>query len=211
MKTKIILGVEKMDIKEMVDSLLNDAVIVEKMFDYINAWCEDFIEVKTRAESSVEVLNEAIGVEVVNALIMALKQQIASDIRFATSQGLKANISEFRNPSNIVILNQGLECYIQESVMLNLPARKEAEKTAMEIINKYGINEMECFAYISEFHTFLETVCPKLAHFYSYITANKILALTEPGYVPNLIQTMKYTREMKKHFGVPDDKSIPLL
>lgn len=205
------LGVEIMDIKEMVDKLFNDDVIVEKMFDYIDAWCEDFNEVKARAETAVNELNTIIGSEAVNALITALKQQIASDIRFATAQGLKANISEFRHPSNIIILNQGLEHYVQEGVMLNLPARKDAEKVVAEIIKEYGIAEMECFASITEFHTYLETVCPKLAHFYGYITANKILTLTEPGYVSNQIQTMKYTREVKKYFGVPDDKSIPLL
>ena len=200
-----------MDIKEMVNNLLNDSVIVERMFDYIDAWCEDFKEVKTRAESAVDDMLASIGSEAVNALITALKQQVASDIRFATSQGIKANLSEFRNPSNIVILNCGLEHYIQESIMLNQPARKDAEKVVAEIIREYEIADMECFASITEFHTYLETVCPKLAHFYGYITANKILALTEPGYTPNLIQTMKYTREMKKYFGISDDKSIPLL
>ena len=200
-----------MDIKEMVNNLLNDSVIVEKMFDYIDAWCEDFEEVKTRAESAVDDMIASIGSEAVNALITALKQQVASDIRFATSQGIKANLSEFRNPSNIVILGCGLEHYVQDSIMLNLPARKNAEKVVSEIIKDYEIADMECFASIMEFHTYLETVCPKLAHFYGYITANKILSLTEPGYVSNQMQTMKYTREMKKYFGISDDKSIPLL
>lgn len=45
---------------------------------------------------------------------------------------------------------------------------------------------------ITTYFMYLETVCPKIAHFYGYLEGNRTLPCTEPGYTEDRVLTFRY-------------------
>ena len=55
---------------------------------------------------------------------------------------------------------------------------------------------------IIEYYIYLETVCPKLSHYFGYLIGDKLLYALEPGYSRSISVTIPYKILIHKLFGV---------
>ena len=78
--------------------------------------------------------------------------------------------------------------------------KKNTKAILERILEEYG----------TEYICYLETVGPKLAHYYGYLLGNAMLHRVIPGYQPDLALTLGYFTMLKNYFGTECDPNILL-
>lgn len=179
----------------------DDAELVSQFSQVMMDCCNDYLESKAHCESVLAEMKGHIGEELVNELVSALTQQIASDIRFAAAQGFKSNLEYFRNPAVNRFLQADFEHFMREDVMVRMPYRKEAEVVEQRITETFDDEMKKLYEVVREHHIYHETVCPKLAHYLAFCAADYYLPAVEPGYVSDVVMTMAYKRLMSQYLG----------
>lgn len=156
------------------------------LMKFLEQHCEDFPEVQKK-------YREAIGqAERGEELAGAIEAQTASDLLFSAALGLKANLDHFRDPIARTFLEVDPETYLRESVAHSLPQYIEAQK-----IRDATENNDDITAYTA----YLETVGPKLAHYFGYLLGDALLPRIIPGYQPDPIQAIRYRDWIRAYIG----------
>ncbi len=160
----------------------------------------DFAIDYQRYMDAMDALRQELG-DVVTDEIDAIEQQCASDLLFSGLLGLKANLDNFIDPVARNFLEVDFEVYLREETARRLPYYEQAQKVRNRFYSlltpaQKGIYE-NVIAYISH----LETVGPKLAHYFGYILGNKLLPRVVPGYHSDMVLTMRYNTMLADYFG----------
>ena len=161
----------------------------------------EFPPVETTFQESARALASRIGKEEAEKLLAAKEQQILSDLVYAAYLGFQANLSNFHNPVASQFTKLDYDVFLREHIMQTLPCRAAAEKTiaAFREIYKDALSEYEDA--IQDYYIYLEVAGPKLAHFWGYAFANRLLPWVEPGYVSDGTQTSVYALELHRDLG----------
>ena len=162
----------------------------------------DFPPVQATYRSAAKILVSQQGKEA-EAFLSAQDQQIISDLRYSAYLGFQANLANFRCPGGNHFVAQGSDHFLREYIMYSLPGRVSHDITITAFQARYGQSAEPQLEAIQNYYIYLETVGPKLAHYWGYVFANHFLSSVEPGYVCDGAQTSIYTMELSRELGFP--------
>ena len=190
--------------KAILESLTS-ANMVKKLTAFMEKNCEDFPECKRKYIECVETLKIELGAELnpsVEDMALAIEQQVASDLIYSAYLGFKANLDYFRNPVANNFMNVDTETYLRETTAHRLPAYESAQRVIDCFHEQLTDEQKERAIAIVEYVSYLETVGPKLAHYYGFIFANEFLAKVEPAYSPDIPLTYAYRRMLQDYLQI---------
>lgn len=162
----------------------------------------DFPPVQAAYQDAAKLLVNQLGKEA-EAFLSAQDQQIISDLRYCTYLGFQANLANFRCPGGNHFIAQGSDHFLREHIMFSLPGHVSYDRTITAFQTKHEQSTELQLDAIQNYYIYLETVGPKLAHYWGYVFANQFLPLVEPGYVCDGAQTSIYTMELSRELGFP--------
>lgn len=190
--------------KAILESLSSENV-VRTLTAFMEKNCEDFPECKKNYIECIETLQAELGTELnpaVADMTAAIEQQIASDLIYSAYLGFKANLDYFRNPVANNFLNVDMETYLRETTAHRLPAHSSAQRVIDCFYKQFTDEQKERTIAIDEYVSYLETVGPKLAHYYGFIFANEFLMSVEPAYSPDIPLTYSYRRMLQDYLDI---------
>ena len=176
--------------------------VVERLCEFMMKHCEEFPEHVKNYIESLAKLEKEVGSEAVDRLKKAICDKNASDIFFTAQLGYKANLDYFRNPVANNFLNTDPSVYLREELAIRMPMHSRAQREIDEFYSGLTEEQRAMTDAITEYDSYLETIGPKLAHYYGFLYANHMLELTEPAYVQDTSITFMYSRMMEKYLKV---------
>lgn len=162
----------------------------------------DFSPVQAAYQDAARILVSQLGKEA-EAFLSAQDQQIISDLRYCAYLGFQANLANFRCPGGNHFVAQGSDHFLREHIMYSLPGRVSYDTIITAFQTRHGRSAELQLDAIQNYYIYLETIGPKVAHYWGYVFANHFLPLAEPGYVCDGAQTSIYTMELSRELGFP--------
>lgn len=162
---------------------------------------EEFIQEQKQYEQAMEILQKELGEASVKDEMDAIAQQTASDLLFSGILGIKANLDHFIDPMSRNFLDVSFETYLREITAHRLPEYVQAQKVRDRFYALLSPAQRTVYEPVSSYVTSLETVGPKLAHYYGYLLGNKLLYRIVPGYHADMALTVNYCRMLEEYFG----------
>ena len=138
----------------------------------------------------------------VEKLVNAIDQQIGSTVLFSYFLGLKANLDHFIDPIGRTFLDVDTEVYLREDMARRLPDYQNAQRTQEQFYTSLTPVQQERYEDITSYICHLETVGPKLAHYYGYILGNQLFLHILPGYSEDAQLTLRYRHMLENYLGV---------
>ena len=165
-----------MKITETILAQLTDTdTIMESVYQAITKVDPNYAEEMAAYEQAVQALFQAVpGAE---SYLLARRQELASDIRFALWQGFQWGLDCRRSPVYKLMAQLDFEDLCQESKMHALPAAQEAHTTAHAFTQSLPEDKQPLLDPINDHFAYLETYGYKLAHSAGAELAGKLLTL----------------------------------
>ena len=132
-----------------------------------------------------------------------LRQEVTAQMVYAGHLGYQANLMHFRSPSGNRFLPPEFPDLLKEHIMTSMPMCTAALNRQSSYFTTLPDAAKEQHAVLTEYFCWLETTGPKLAHFAGYRFANAFLPWAEPGYQPDVAQTICYASALEKYLNLP--------
>ena len=181
--------------------------IVEAFVQQMAEKSEVFAVDRQRYIDAMGVLQKELG-DAVSEERDAIERQIASDLLFSGFLGLKANLNNFIDPIARNFLDVDFDVYLREEMAHRLPEYERAEKSRDRFYSLLSPVQQKIYEDVITYTSYLETVGPKLAHYYGYLLGNELLPRIVPGYHKDSILTARYTTMLENYFGIRLDRTI---
>ena len=188
-------------VQDVLSNLFSVSMITE-LSNWLVEKDLDFPPVQAAYQDAAKVLVNHLGTEA-KAFLTAQDQQIISDLRYCAYLGFQANLANFRCPGGNHFVAEGSDHFLREHVMYSLPCRVSYDTIITAFQTKHGQSAEPQLDAIQNYYIYLETIGPKLAHYWGYVFANHFLSLVEPGYICDSAQTSIYTMELSRELGFP--------
>ena len=186
-------------VQDVLSNLLSVSMITE-LSNWLAEKDLDFPPVQAAYQDAAKILVSQLGKEA-EAFLSAQDQHIISDLRYSAYLGFQANLANFRCPGGNHFVAQGSDHFLREHIMYSLPGRISYDTIIAAFQTRYGRSAELQLDAIQNYYIYLETVGPKLAHYWGYVFANHFLSLVEPGYICDGTQTSIYTMELSRELG----------
>ena len=186
---------EKISYKEIV------ALLVEVMA----ANFEDFSADQARFNKSISILENELQnttAPSVKGVVDAIDRQIGSSLLFSFFFGLKANLDHYIDPVGRTFLDVDAETYLREDLATQLPDYQNAQLVQEQFYAALSPAQQDQYGDIIAYISHLETVGPKLAHYYGYMLGNQLFPRIIPGYGEDLHLTFQYQHMLANYLGV---------
>ncbi|MBR2311030.1 MAG: hypothetical protein IKA47_10950 [Oscillospiraceae bacterium] len=185
---------------ETILSHLTGSAITDAFVSRMTEKCEAFAADHQQYIAATNRLHEELG-NAVNEEMDAINRQCASDLLFAGFLGLKANLDHFIDPVARTFLDVDFGVYLQEETAHSLPEYVQAQQLRDRFYTQLTPAQRETYEAVISYTSHLETVGPKLAHYYGYLLGNELLPRVIPGYHTDTVLTMRYTNMLNQYFG----------
>ena len=185
---------------------MTDIEMMDLLAINMNIYFEDYEEIKKAYTNSLEGLINILGkekYEIIEDLIKAYNSQVASDMVFSYSCGFKHNLAHFRDPVARTFLEVDPTYYTHEEAMLRMPKHSAASMVISQTYKELEYLDFDTyFLPVLDYYNCYKTIAYKYAHYIGYLDANRLLPLTEPGYVEDCVLTSAYHRRIKELIGI---------
>ena len=161
---------------------------------------EDFAADRQRYLDAMEVLRKELG-DAVTDVADAIEVQCVSNMLFSGWLGFQANLEHFIDPVARNFLEVDFEVYLREEMAHALPQYECAHKTIDQFDATLTPAQKCVYEAVSTYISHLETIVPKLAHYYGFMLGNELLGWLVPGYHKDLALTLQYTDMLNRYFG----------
>lgn len=179
---------------------LTEHHVVETFVQWMAKEDEDFAVDYQRYTKAMDVLQKELADHVKDE-IDAIEQQCASDLLFSGFLGLKANLDNFIDPVARNFLDVDFEAYLREDTAHRLPEYERAQKIRDRFYSLLTPAQKETYEAVITYSSHLETVGPKLAHYFGYLLGNQLLPRVIPGYHSDMVLTIKYNSMLEDYWG----------
>lgn len=189
---------------KMTDNILAQLTDIDAMLDAtyeaIATLDPNYGEEMASYHESVQALSQAIP----NAekYILALRQELASDLRYAMWLGFQWNLDCFHNPVNKLMLDLDFEELCQESRMHTLPDAQAALRNAQTFVHSLPEDKRELLDSISDHFAYLKTWGYKLAFCEGFRLADNLLPYLLSAYVPDTMLSMRLEQKLWDSLGI---------
>ena len=184
---------------------INYKEIVATLVDTMATNSEEFVADQTRFDETVSFLDVELGQHAspsVADLVDAVDQQIGSVLLFSCFLGIKANLDHFIDPVSRTFLDVDPEIFLRENVARQLPDYQNAKHVQEQFYATLSSMQKEKYEEgITTYVCHLETVGPKLAHYYGYVLGNLLFPHVIPGYVSDTQLTFQYYYWLSAYLG----------
>ena len=185
---------KKYSYREIVESL--EAAMADKFADFASEQMRFH-----KAISALENLEKGNAPSAREA-VEAIYRQIGSGLLFAFFLGMKANFDHFIDPIGRTFLEVDAEVYLREETAKQLPDYQSAQLVKRRFFAAQVPEYQELYEDIIAYISYLETVGPKLAHYYGYTTGNQLFPHIIPGYCADTRLTSRYSHMLENYLGV---------
>lgn len=193
-----------MDHKEKLLSLLLGRDLVAAVEAELCQISPDFRELRAQYSAAAEELcREPGGREAAERYLSAVYRRSAACLCFAGALGLRMNYEHFQTPlaPNCTWEQVESEDYLGIRQAYNLPACRAARAEMEAFQEKLSPDDQKHFDAVTEYWTALEVYGMKVAHYRGYLLGNQLLYACVPGYCPDPVLTMRYTRMFEKNWA----------
>lgn len=171
----------------------------------LTALFDDFAEVHTRYQLALDTLRNTLDENAspsVADMADAINQQIAYTLQFCGTLGLQANWDHFMYPTQPTFLEEDFETFLQESSLRTKQQYVRAQDVLSRFYRQLSPAQKGVYETVIEYISYLETVCPKLAHFRGYMLGDALLKHTVKGYQPDTALAEQYRKMVEDYLGV---------
>ena len=193
-------------LERMIFEKISYKEIVTKLVDSMIVNSEEFAADRIHFTETISWLETELGQDASPSaadLVDAIYRQIGSTLLFSWYLGLKANIVHFIDPISRTFLDVDPEKYLRENVARKLPDYQCAQQVQEQFYNTLSPAQKDKYDEgITTYICHLETVGPKLSHYYGYLAGNQLFPRIVPGYVEDTQLNLGYLQMLKKHLGI---------
>ena len=185
---------EKVSYKEIVDSLV----------EVMAANFEDFAADQARFKETISWFEKQLAQNSspsVAEVVDSIDQQVGSMMVFSYFLGLKANWDHFIDPIGRTFLDVDAETYLREDVAKRLPDYRNAECVQEQFYASLSPAQQDRYEDITAYICHLETVGPKLAHYYGYMLGDQLFPRIIPGYGADAQLNLQYRHMLENYLG----------
>ena len=179
--------------------------IVASLVEVMAANFEDFSADQARFSQTISILENELQdttTPSVKEVVDAIDRQIGSSLLFSFFLGLKANLDHFIDPVGRTFLDVDTETYLREDVATRLPDYQNAQLVQEQFYAVLSPSQQDRYGDIIAYISHLETVGPKLAHYYGYMLGNQLFPRIISGYGEDLHLTFQYQHMLGNYLGV---------
>ena len=186
--------------ENILTQLTDTDTILDAVCETIATMDSDYGEEIASYHKGLQTLTQAIpGAE---EYILVLRQELASDLRYALWLGFQWNLEYFRNPVNKLLLNADFEELCQESQMHTLPDVQAVLQKVQAFVHSIPEDKRELLDPISDHYAYLKTWGYKLAFCEGFRLADNLLPHLIPAYVPDTMLSMRLEQKLWDSLGV---------
>lgn len=185
-------------------NLLTGEEIYEALIAKMCTMSADFSEDYERYKTAFIRLKEDFAPELMPSIeeeMDAIQKQTCSILLFSGFLGIKANLDNFIDPIARNFLDVDFETFLREDIAQALPEYEKSQQVHDRFYAHLSPTQKETYEAVSSFVNYLDTVGPKLAHYYGYLLGNELLPRIILGYRPDIVQTIQYRIRLEKFFG----------
>ena len=185
-------------------NLLTGEEIYEALIAKMCTMSADFSEDYERYKTAFIKLKEDFAPELIPSIeeeMDAIQKQTRSNLLFSGFLGIKANLDNFIDPIARNFLDVDFETFLREDIAQALPEYEKSQQVHDRFYAHLSPTQKETYEAVTSFVNYLETVGPKLAHYYGYLLGNELLPRIILGYRPDIVQTIQYRIRLEKFFG----------
>ena len=178
--------------------------IADALIGEMEACFADFAQARRQYLDVMAVLQQELGDKAKPSAsneMDAISQQAASSFVFSGFLGLKANLDNFINPVARDFLEVDPDTYLREETARRLPAYTQAQLLRNRFYAHLSAEQQTLYEAVIDYVSYLETIGPKLAHYYGYILGNDLLPRLIPGYHPDMAHTAQYRMLLQQYVG----------
>lgn len=186
--------------KNIIAQLTDTDTILDAVCETIATLDPNYGEEMETYREGLHALTQAVpGAE---EYIQALRQELASDLRYALWLGFKWNLDCFRNPVNKMLLNTEFEELCQESRMHTLQDAQAAQLKAQAFVHSISEDKRELLDPVSDYYAYLKTWGYKLAFCEGFRLADNLLPHLVPAYATDTMLSMRLEQKLWDSLGV---------
>lgn len=186
--------------ENLLAQLTDTDAILDAVYETIATLDPNYGEEMTIYLEGLQTLTQA--VPATEEYIQALRQELASDLRFSMWLGFQWNLDCSHSPVNKLMLEAEFEDLCQESRMHTLPDAQNALQKTQAFVRSIPEDQRELLDPISDHISYLTTWGYKLAFYEGFCTADKLLSCLLPGYVPDVMLSMRLEQKLWDSLGV---------
>ena len=186
--------------EKLLAQLTNTDTIFEATYETIATLDPNYREEMASYHESVQALTQA--VPSADDYILTLRQELASDLRYALWLGFRWNLDCFHNPVNKLMLNLDFEELCQESCMHTLPDAQAALQNEQTFVHSLPEDKRELLDPITDHYAYLKTLGYKLAFYEGFLLAENLLPHLIPAYTPDTMLSMRLEQKLWDNLGV---------
>lgn len=184
-----------MELINKIMEQMTGRAIVEPLIEMLTVNVEEFAEERRKFDEAMYTLEEELGADMVPSMKdveETIYQQAAVLVLFSGLLGLKANLDHYKDPVARTFLDVDYDVYLREDTARRLPDYITAQETRDRFVRNLSPAQQERHEPVMEYVAFLETVIPKLAHYYGYLLGNELFPKVVPGYYSDVKMTLQY-------------------
>lgn len=186
--------------EKILAQLTNADAILDAVYETIATMDPNYEEEMVSYHCGLQALTQAIpGVE---DYILVLRQELASDLRYALWLGFNWNLECFHNPVNKLLLDAGFEELCQESRMHTLPDAQNALSKTQAFVRSVPEGKRELLDPITDHYSYLKTWGYKLVFCEGFRMADGLLPHLIPAYTPDTMLSMRLEQKLYDSLGV---------
>ena len=184
---------------------LNYKEIVASLVEVMAENFEDFAEDLVRFNETISWFEKQLAQDTspsVAEVVDSIDQRVGSMMVFSYFLGLKANWDHFINPIGRTFLDVDAEVYLREDIARRLPDYQKAQRVQEQFYATLSPAQQVRYEDITTYICHLESVGPKLAHYYGYILGNQLFPRIIPGYSVDVNLTSSYQHILENYLGL---------
>ena len=189
---------------KMTDNILAQLTDIDAMLDATYAAIATldphYGEEMASYHESLQVLTQAIPSA--EDYILALRQELASDLRYALWLGFRWNLDCFHHPVNKLMLDLDFEELFQENSMHTLPDAQAALWKTQAFVHSLPENQRELLDPITDHFAYCKTWGYKLVFCEGFRLADSLLPHLVPAYVPDTMLSMRLEQKLWDSLGI---------
>ena len=134
--------------------------------------------------------------------LSAMRQELASDLRYALWLGFLWNLDCFRDPVNKLLLEADFEELCREGRMHTLPEAQAAQRKAQAFVHSVPEEKRDLLDPVSDHYAYLKTWGYKLAFCEGFRLAGKLLPCLVPAYTADTMLSVRLEQKLWDSLGV---------
>ena len=186
--------------ENLLAQLTDTDAILDAVYETLAALDPNYGEEMTIYHEGLQMLAHAIPA--VEEYIQALRQELASDLRYALWLGFNWNLECFHNSVNKLLLDTDFEELCQENRMHTLPDAQAALQKVQVFVQTIPEDKRELLDPITDHFAYLKTWGYKLEFCEGFRLADKLLPYLIPAYTTDTMLSMRLEQKLWDSLGV---------